>query len=165
MGTKKAPELQQHEAAAGPEILYGEPLGDLKAHIQEAIAHRAYEFFAARGRQHGLDLDDWFRSETELLHPVKVNTWESPGEITVTAEIPGFRAEELKIGIAPGSVILWGQVGPEPNRPGAYPTRAPLALLHTIDLPGVVDPAQASAAFVDSLLKLVLPKSGVSVSA
>jgi len=160
MGTKRGLELQPGEATAAPQILYGERLGDFKSNIQDAIAHRAYEFYEARGRRHGLDLEDWFRSETELLHPLKVNTWESPHEITLTAEIPGFRAEELKIGIAPESVILWGQVGPEHDRTGAYPARAPLALLHTIDLPGVVDPAHASATFSDGLLKLILPKAG-----
>ena len=160
MGTKRGLDLQPHEKEAAPEILYGGRLGDFKAKIQEAIAHRAYEFFEARGRQHGQDLEDWFRSETELLHPSKVNTWESPKELTLTAEIPGFLAEELKIGIEPRRVILWGQVGPEHSRTTAYPARTPIALLHSIDLETEVDPVRASAKFTDGLLKLSLPKSG-----
>lgn len=32
----------------------------------ESIAQRAHEFFEARGREFGHDLEDWFRAETEL---------------------------------------------------------------------------------------------------
>jgi hypothetical protein len=33
---------------------------------REEIARRAYEFFLARGGEHGRDLDDWLRAEREL---------------------------------------------------------------------------------------------------
>jgi hypothetical protein len=32
----------------------------------EAIAHRAYEHFLARGMQHGRDMEDWLTAEKEL---------------------------------------------------------------------------------------------------
>jgi hypothetical protein len=32
----------------------------------DAIAHRAYELFEARGREEGRELDDWLRAEHEL---------------------------------------------------------------------------------------------------
>jgi hypothetical protein len=32
-----------------------------------AIAHRAFELFAARGGEHGHDVDDWLRAEHELM--------------------------------------------------------------------------------------------------
>jgi HSP20 family molecular chaperone IbpA len=159
MGTNRVIQPQSREGAAEPGIVYGSQLADFKAQIQDAIAHRAYEFFEARGHSHGADLEDWFRSEAELLHPLEVKTWESPHEITVTAEIPGFLPEELRIGIEPRSVTLWGQVGPHPSRTSAYPARAPVTLLHTIELPAEVDPRRASAKFSGSLLKLILPKS------
>jgi len=159
MTSKRVIEPQTHEETAAPENVYGNQLGVFKAQIQEAIAHRAYEFFEARGHSHGADLEDWFRSERELLHPLEVKTWESDHEITVTAEIPGFLPEELRIGIEPRSVTLWGQVGPQPSRTSAYPARAPVMLLHTIELAAEVDPRQASAKFSDTLLKLILPKA------
>ena len=160
MSAKRVVDTKATVAAPAPEIRSGKELGDLKAQIQEAIAHRAYEFYEARGHQHGLDLQDWFRSETELLHPLKVDTWQSEKEITVTAEIPGFTPEELKIGLEPRSVLLWAQVGPGQDRTGTYPARAPLALLHTVDLPGPIEPSKASAAYTDGLLKLILPRAG-----
>jgi hypothetical protein len=33
---------------------------------QADIAHRAFELFAARGGQHGHDVEDWLRAEHEL---------------------------------------------------------------------------------------------------
>jgi HSP20 family molecular chaperone IbpA len=158
MVSRAGSSTQSSAEAESPEIVYGARLGDLKASIQHAIAHRAYEFFEARGRQHGSDLEDWFRSETELLHPQEVKIWESANEISVTAEVPGFLAEELKIGVEPGRVVLWGQVGREPNPGSSYPARAPLALFHSVDLPANVDPTRSSATLADGLLKLVLLK-------
>jgi hypothetical protein len=36
-----------------------------RASISE-IAHRAFEYYAARGGEHGHDLEDWLRAEREL---------------------------------------------------------------------------------------------------
>jgi len=30
------------------------------------ISHHAYELFQERGREHGHDIEDWFRAEAEL---------------------------------------------------------------------------------------------------
>ncbi|MGO9274379.1 MAG: DUF2934 domain-containing protein [Terriglobia bacterium] len=89
---------QPDKEAATPEIVTGEGLGNFASSIEDAIAHRAYGLFEARGYQHGQNLEDWFRAESELLYPLKVNSWESERAVVVTAEIPGFAAEEVKIG-------------------------------------------------------------------
>ncbi len=72
MKTGKGTKLRDGGRAATPEIVSGEGLGGFASKIQDAIAHRAYELFEARGYQNGHDLEDWFRAESELLHPVKV---------------------------------------------------------------------------------------------
>lgn len=40
---------------------------DLPAGIEDEIRTRAYELFQERGGQHGFDLEDWRRAETEIL--------------------------------------------------------------------------------------------------
>ena len=35
--------------------------------LQGRVALRAYQLFESRGRVHGLDLEDWFRAEKEIL--------------------------------------------------------------------------------------------------
>ena len=158
MKTGKATKLQPGGRATTPEIVSGEELGGLALKIQDAIAHRAYELFEARGYRDGHDLEDWFRAESELLHPAKVKTWESGREVFVTAEMPGFRADEVKIGIEPRRVIIWGRLGPEPGHTEAYASRAPVALYHTLDLPAEVDSSQASARLAEGVLNLELPR-------
>lgn len=34
---------------------------------RDAVARRAYEIYMGRGGEHGLDQDDWYRAEAELL--------------------------------------------------------------------------------------------------
>jgi HSP20 family protein len=140
------------------EIVSGEGLGEFVANIRDGLARRAYELFEARGYQHGNDLEDWFRAESELLHPLKVKTWETDQEVVVTAEVPGFSPDEMKVGIEPQRVIISGKLDSRPPRADAYPGRAPVALYHTLELPAKVDPSRASARLVDGLFRLELPK-------
>jgi hypothetical protein len=35
--------------------------------MRSRVAHRAYQLFERRGRDHGRDMDDWFRAEQEIL--------------------------------------------------------------------------------------------------
>ena len=154
----KIADSQRGQEDGGIKIVFGEALGEFASSIRDGVARRAYELFEARGYQHGNDLVDWLRAESELLHPLKVKTWETDQEVIVTAEVPGFRPEEIKIGVEPQRVIISGSLNPRPPRADAYPSRAPLALYHTLDLPATVDPSRASATLVDELLKLALPK-------
>lgn len=158
MKTGEATQLREGRQAMTPEIVYGERIGDLASKIHDAIAHRAYEFFEARGYQDGRDLEDWFRAESELLHPANVKTWESEKEVHVTAEIPAFKAGEVQIGVEPGRVIIWANSGLGSGRTVGYPDRFLVALYHTLDLPAAVDPSKASGRLADGLLKLELLK-------
>jgi HSP20 family molecular chaperone IbpA len=148
------------ETAAQPAIVYGEGLAQLGDKVRDAVARRAYELFEARGRLPGHDVADWFRAENELVHPVSTDVWQSEQQIAVTAEIPGFCADEVTVGVEPERVILWGRPDPKPVGGDAYPHRASIALYHTIDLPVIVDPAKASARLTHGLLRLELPKAG-----
>ncbi len=96
MKTGKGTKLRDGGRAATPEIVSGEGLGDFASKIQEAIAHRAYELFEARGYQDGHDLEDWFRAESELLHPVKVKTWESEREDRGDARFQGGGSQDRR---------------------------------------------------------------------
>lgn len=145
--------------AATPEIISGEGFGGLASKIRGAIARRAFELFEARGYEHGRDLEDWFRAESELVYPVKVDIRESDRELCVTAEMADFGAADLKIGVEPRQVIIWGQSGAGPGRRQGRAHRAcrPGCLAH-LDLPANIDPSKASARLAHGLLKLELPK-------
>ena len=67
----------------------------------DVIARRAFEIFNDNGRWLGHELEDWFRAESELLHPVHLEMAESDDNLTVRAEVPGFSTKELKINVEP----------------------------------------------------------------
>ncbi len=159
MRTGKGAKSGDGRQAATPRIISGEELGALASEIRDAIAHRAFELFEARGYERGRDLEDWLRAESELVHPVKVKIGESERQVTVTAEMPDFGIEEVKIGVKPRQVIIWGELGLG-ARAHAWvrPQGAPVMLCHTLDLPAEIDPSKASARLADGILKLKLPK-------
>ena len=159
MRTGKGAKSGDGRQAAIPRIISGEGLGALASKIRDAIAHRAFELFEARGYERGRDLEDWFRAESELIHPLKVKIGESERQVSVTAEMPDFGTEEVKIGVKPRQVIIWGELGLRARAHGGVrPQGAPATLFHALDLPAEIDPSKASARLVDGILKLELPK-------
>jgi len=50
---------------AGPKTGRSKTIASAGASINE-IAHRAFEYYAARGGEHGHDLEDWLRAERDL---------------------------------------------------------------------------------------------------
>jgi hypothetical protein len=42
--------------------------------LQDAIRHRAYEYYQQRGGQHGSDFEDWVRAEREVLEHFRGRT-------------------------------------------------------------------------------------------
>ena len=41
--------------------------------MREQIEKRAYELFEARGAEHGHDVEDWVRAESEILQPTRLH--------------------------------------------------------------------------------------------
>lgn len=157
MSALKASRSDATHRNTDPQIVAGKDLGNLSEAIYQTIAHRAYELWEARGGQHGDDLKDWFRAESELLWPGAVNIAESPGLVTVTAEPAGFAAAEIKVGIEHRRVILWGKK----TSAGQQNTKSAFhfASLRTIDLPRAIDVAKASVKSQSGRLVLKLPTS------
>ena len=77
--------------------------------IYDSIARRAFELFEGNGRWFGNDLDDWFRAEAEILHPLPLELKESDGDFTVRAEVPGFSAKDLEINVEPRRLKIAGK--------------------------------------------------------
>jgi len=50
---------------------------------EEIIQARAYQFYEGRGREHGHDLEDWLRAETEIF-----------GKKTIAATTPSEMMEQ-----------------------------------------------------------------------
>jgi HSP20 family protein len=137
-------------------MVVADGLANLIEAIEHTIAYRAYELYEARGREGGHDLEDWIRAESELVRPIPVEITEAEDRLTVRAQVPGFSAEEVTVGIEPRRVIIWGKkessAGMEP--PQAHQDQ----FLRVQDLPGEVDPAKMTATLRGGLLSITLSR-------
>ena len=144
------------------------PAADLVKRLQElheSIARRAYEIFESKGRTCGRDLENWLQAESELLHPVHVDVAESDEGLTVRAEVPGFRVENLKVGVEARRLTIAGQREAEEERRGEktiYKEYCSNEFLRVIDLPAEVVVGKAAATLRDGVLQLNMPKAASS---
>ncbi len=130
--------------------------------IYNSIAKRAFEIFESNGRSFGHELDDWFKAESELLHPVHVRIAESDEALTVEAEVPGFEAKDLQINIEPRRLTINGKKETkEEQKKGkaVYQEQCSNEILRVIDLPAEVVASKAAATLKNGMLELQMPKS------
>jgi HSP20 family protein len=128
----------------------------------DSISRRAFEIFDNNGRWFGRDWEDWFRAESELLHPVHLEMTESDGNLTVRAEVPGFSANELVINVDPNKLTIVGKHEAQEERKKAktiYSERCAKEILRVVYLPADVDSSKASATLRDGILNIELPKA------
>jgi HSP20 family protein len=148
-----------------PIVVKQSATGDVFDRIQQIygeIARRAFEIFDNHGRWLGNDLEDWFRAESELLHPVHLEIAESDANLTVQAEVPGFSTKELEINVEPRRLTIAGKhEAQEESKKGKtiYSERCAKEILRVVDLPAEVDSSKVSAILKDGILKMELPKA------
>jgi len=130
-----------------------------------SIAKRAYEFFEERGRRIGSELEDWFRAEAEVLRSVPVTMKENENQFAVQAEVPGFKANDIKIGAEPRRLVIEGnsEEVSEDKTEGEtekiiFSERRINRFCRAIDLPAEIDPAKVTANLKEGLLHITLPK-------
>jgi len=128
----------------------------------DSIARRAFEIFNDNGRWLGHELENWFRAESELLHPVHLEIAESDDSLTVRAEVPGFSTKELEIHVEPRKLTIAGKhEAQEESKKGkrVYSESCAKEILRVVDLPTEVDSSKVSAILKDGILNVELPKA------
>lgn len=132
--------------------------------LSESIARRAFEIFQTRGRIDGGDLEDWYRAEAELFHTAHVHLYESEDALAVSAEVPGFEAEELSISVEPSRLTITGKRATNHKSMRVlYCDACADRIFRSMGLPVEVDPKKATAALRNGVLELALPKSSIEV--
>jgi HSP20 family molecular chaperone IbpA len=142
-------------------------LMDRANQMSQAIASRAFEIFEEAGFPHGRDLDHWFKAEAELLHPVPISINELENALTVQAEVPGFRAAELQVGVEPRRVTISGKrETKEEQKKGkaVYREQNSSEIFRVIALPVEVDTSKATATLNNGIIELTLPKTAQSAA-
>jgi HSP20 family protein len=131
----------------------------------DAIARRAFEIFESRGGSPGHDMEDWFRAESELLHPVPLETTESNDEFIVRVEAPGFDRENIEIKVEPRSLAISGEretSDDEENEKMILSECSADRIFRSLSLLADVDPADVSTTVKDGILTVDLPKAQIT---
>jgi len=142
------------------------PIDSLMERIDKtsrAITQRAYEIFEKNGRNFGHDLEDWFKAETDLLHPVHVNITDAGENLEVKAEVPGFSEKEIEVSIEPGRLTIAGKRETETKKEEkgktVYSESCSNQILRIVDLPASVDAEKTTATLKNGVLQLTMPKT------
>ena len=160
----------QASAVLQPVIIQTNPLAviDRTREVYESLSRRAYDLFESRSHQHGHDVEDWLRAESELLRPVPLEIKWSDEQVTVRAEVPGFTAPDIKISAEPQRLFISGKrtLSAEQTREEtACSEQRSKEIFRAIELPAEVDPSQATAILKDGVLNITLPKTVASKAA
>jgi HSP20 family molecular chaperone IbpA len=159
--------LRSAERASAPQLVLTDQLLERMNGLHEAIAHRAFEFFENRGRTLGNDLEDWFRAEGGILHTAHLELVESEDALLLRAEVPGFRSEDLQVGVEPRRLTIAGKrdgrMRPVVQRL-IYCESCPNEIFRVLSLPVDVDPRRAMVTVTDGVLELAVPKAVTSVA-
>lgn len=130
--------------------------------IYDSISRRAFEIFEGNnGNSFGRDLENWFQAESELLHPLKINMSETDGQVTVEAEVPGFRGKDLEVHMEPRRLTISGKrETSEEQKKGKtiYEEHRSNEILRVINLPAEVDTGKVTATLKNGILELQMPK-------
>ena len=161
MTAQSATAMQPTKASVPVRNSSGDPLEQFDS-IYDSIAQRAFELFEGNGRWLGHDLDDWFRAEAGVLHPVHLEMRESDGSFTVEAEVPGFTAKDLEINVEPRCLKIAGKrETKEEEKKGKLirSERCADQILRAVDFPADVDTSKVNASLKDGILTIDLPKA------
>ncbi len=127
--------------------------------INDLIARRAYELFAARGFAHGHEREDWRQAESEIIINVPVDIAETETELIVRAEVPGFSEKDLQIQAAPRALCIAGKrpKGSEQTKGKIVSSeRRATEVFRVLDLPSPIDPEKVSIALGNGILQIKL---------
>jgi len=165
MKSQQGIQTTKQQAPASPIFVEAEKLFGRMKEFSQSVARRAYEYFEARGREFGHDLEDWFRAESELTRRVPVEVKEADGQITVRAEVPGFAANEIKISVEPQRLVISGKLEKTTEEKQEETLLSEFRsdqFCRELMLPAEVEPDKTTAVLKDGVLELVFAKAAES---
>jgi len=157
----KAQQALESQTTERPIFVEAEKLINRMEEMTRTVAQRAYEFFEERGRRIGNELDDWFRAESELMRYVPTTMTETEQQFTFQAEVPGFKANEIKISAEPRQLMVEGeseQSTKEESEKVVFSERRTNRFCRSFSLSAEIDPSRVTANLKDGVLEIILPK-------
>ena len=108
------------------------------------------------------DVEHWLKAEAEFLQPVPLNITENDDALIVHADVHGFSAADLQIGVESARLTIGGKKqSKEETKRGKAIHREQLSneILRVITLPVTVDASKATATLSNGVIELILPKA------
>lgn len=161
----QAQQALEKKPAASPLFVEAEKLFDQMKDFSQSVARRAYELFESRGREIGHELEDWFRAEFEVMRWVPVEMKDMDGKLVVRAEVPGFKAADIKISVEPQLLTISGkkeEQKEEKAESGSFSEFRANQFCRSLTLPVTVDATKAQATLKEGMLELTLDKAPTS---
>jgi HSP20 family protein len=165
MKSQQGIQTTKQQTPASPAFVEAEKLFEQMKEFSQSVARRAYEYFGARGREFGHDLEDWFRAESELMRRVPVEIKEADGQIAVRAEVPGFTADEIKVSVEPQWLVISGKsekTTEEKKEQTLLSEFRSNQFCRELRLPAEVEPDKTKAVLKDGVLELAFTKAAES---
>jgi HSP20 family protein len=162
MKSQQGIQTTKQQAPASPIFVEAEKLFEQMKEFSQSVARHAYEYFEARGREFGHDLEDWFRAESELMRRVPIEIKEADGQVTVRAEVPGFTANEIKVSVEPQRLVISGKsekTTEEKKDETLLSEFRSNRFCRELRLPAEVEPDKTTAVLKDGVLELVFAKA------
>lgn len=173
MKRQTAREVRATTKPESAKLIEPESQFDKLRELEEAIARRAHELFEGRGCEHGQDLADWLRAESELLQPLPIKVSEYRDRLAVAAELPGFSAEEIEVSAEPRRLIISGGTSVTDKQAENTFLREIVAkptgiltkhIFRLLGLPVVIDTDKVEATLTGGILNVTLPRLVVDQS-
>ena len=162
MPTSTVPQRTEEKPATIQPVKF-ENVAERVNNLFQTVAKRAYEIFEGNGRILGHDIEDWFRAEMELLHPVHIEITESGEELEVKAEVPGFSEKEIEVSVEPQRLTITGkrETSKKEEKKGktVYEEFCSDQILRVVDLPIAVDADKVTATLKNGILQMKMPKA------
>lgn len=160
------PELDKKETFIDkPFLVEAEKMFDRLAEISRETAKKAYEFFLDRGGDFGKEIDDWFKAENEVLRFVPVRVTEANGTVSVRADVPGFKPEEIEISVKDDLLMISGKTEEHIEKKDenvVYTDFKSNRFFRQMILPSPVNADNVEAQLKDGILNISLPKATVA---
>lgn len=158
---ERATAMQRVEDRGAVKIVKNGDFFERANQMFDAISRRAYEIFENDGRTFGHDIENWFKAEQELFHPVHVNVTETDDAVEVKAEVPGFNEKDLEVNVEPRRLTITGKretSKEEKKGKTVYTETCSNQIFRVLDLPADVEPEKATTTLKNGMLQLTLPK-------
>jgi HSP20 family protein len=140
----------------------------------EDVRVRAFDLFQRRGAFDGLDLDDWFRAEQDLVWAPESELVETDKEFQMTMAVPAMEASDIHVSALPDAMIVQGETShKEEKKEGKvhFSEFSEKKLFRRFEMPAGIDVEQVKATLENGMLRITaakapaVPKKAISVTA